>query len=374
MLDLAEELRAALDEPSTAPPLSLEHIWITAAGRALFLDFRVPNATPALDINAAQSFLAHVADSVLDPASLPSPDGKSFLGALKRNAFDRPEFMVGNLTSLVSKPAEITARWRAMSLLMLPACCALCGILAGCMFNFERIRWERAWKGLYPDRPYFLDAAQAYIERAEDNEEKRDIELARVYLVTHFSDVITNEAFWSRPELVSTLGTHERKLVREAVTRPTAPANVVQEAERVVPRWMAKKENQARRIPIGVSVGVFLFCIMSIGFIELIASAIFRRSFVLNLFGIAVVGADGQLATRKRLLVRWVVGTLPIVTVFTIGMGVLMVSGTLAILHAATGVIGICFAVASIAALIYAIRRPSRTLADGVARTHLVPK
>ena len=374
MLDLAEELRAALDEPATVPPLSLDHIWITAAGRALFLDFPIPKTTPPLDINAAQSFLAQVADAVLDPASPPPPEAKGFLGALKRHAFDRPEFVVGNLTTLVSKPAEITPRWRAMSILMLPACCALLGILAGGMFNFERIRWERAWKSLHPDRPYFLDAAQSYIELAEENENTNDMELARAYLLAHFSDVITNEAFWSNPDLVSTLGAHERKLVREAITRPAPSSNVTQEAERVVPRWMAKKESQARRIPIGVCAGVFLFMIIFIGAIELIASVAFRRSFVLNVFGISVVGPDGLLASRKRLVLRWVVGTLPIVAAFTVGMGVLMVSGTLAVLDASGSIAGTCVGVVAIAAITYAIRRPARSLADRVARTHLVPK
>ncbi|HKQ40207.1 MAG TPA: hypothetical protein VJ063_19195, partial [Verrucomicrobiae bacterium] len=318
-------------------------------------------------------FLAQVADAALDPSLPPPPDAKAFLGALKRKAFDRPEFVVGNLTTLVSKPAEITPRWRAMSVLMLPACFVLLGIFGAGMFNFERIRWDRTWKSLYPDRPHFLDAAQSYIELAEENDQTNDIELARAYLVTHFADVITNETFWSNPDLVSTLGEHERKLVREAVARPAPARDVVQEAERVVPRWMAKKESQARRLPLGVSAGVFLFSVISVGLVELIA-AIFRRSFVLNLFGIVVVGADGQLATRKRLLARWAVGTLPILAAFVAGMVALVKSGTLVFLQDATSILGIGTAALMIAAIAYAIRRPSHSLADRIARTYLVRK
>ncbi|HKQ40483.1 MAG TPA: protein kinase, partial [Verrucomicrobiae bacterium] len=51
LLDLAEELRAALEERSTAPALSLQHVWMTAAGRALFLDFPTPTETSPLDMN-----------------------------------------------------------------------------------------------------------------------------------------------------------------------------------------------------------------------------------------------------------------------------------------------------------------------------------
>lgn len=373
LLDLAEELRAALDEPSTAPPLSLDHVWITAAGRGMFIDFPAPKETAPLNIHATQSFLANTADAILDRATPPPPEAKAFLGALKRNAFDRSEFIVGNLTTLVSKPAEITPRWRAMSLLMLPACFVLLGILAAGMYNFERIRWERAWKNLYPDRPHFLDAAQAYIGLAEEEENKKDIELARAYLVTHFSDVITNEAFWSNPDLVSTLGTHERKLVREAVTRPAPARDLVEEAERTVPRWMAKEENKARRILIGVVAGVLLFGLVCLGLVEFIAAA-FRRSFVLNLFGIVPVTGDGQLATRKRLLARWAVGTLPMLIAFIVGMVVLVDNGTQVFLQNAQSVTGIGVALGLIVAVTYAIRRPSRSLADRVAGTHLVPK
>ena len=372
LLDLADELRAALDEPLTAPPLSLDHLWITAGGRALLLDFPAKVTRP-LDINAVGCFLAQVADSLLDSTSPPPPDAKGFLSALKRNAFDRSEFIVGNLTTLVSKPAEITPRWRAMSLLMLPACFALIGIFVAGSFNFERIRWERAWKNLYPDRPHFLDAAQAYIGLAEDKEDTNDIELARAYLVTHFSDVITNNAFWSTPDLVATLGEHERKLIREAVTRPVS-TKAGEEAERAVPRWIAKEESKARRIPIGLFVGVFLFMLVGLGLIELIASAVFRRSFVLNLFGIAVVGPDGQLATRTRLLARWAVGTLPMLAAFVLGLLVLMISGTAAVLNGTSGVVGISALIVITVAITFAIRWPSRSLADRVARTHLVPK
>ena len=374
LLDLAEELRAALNEPTTAPPLAIDRLWITAAGRALILDFPTPTAKSPLDMNAAQSFLAHVADAALDPNTPPPPDAKAFIGALKRNAFDRPEFVVGNLSTLASKRAEITPGWRAMSLLMLPACFAMLGIFAACMMNFEGIRWERAWKNLYPDRPHFLYAAQVYIGLAEENEDKRDIELARAFLITHFSDVITNHAFWSKAELVSTLGSDERKLLRDAIAAPTPAGDIVQEAERVVPRWIARDERQARRMPIGVAAGAVLFGLVLIGVVEFIASAFFRRSFVLNLFGIAVVDSSGQLASRARLLARWAIGTMPAMALFVLGILVLVDDGTLALLHVATGIMGLSAAILVIGAIVFAVKYPSRSLADRAARTHVVPK
>jgi hypothetical protein len=369
LLDLAEELRAALDEPATAPPLALDRIWITSSGRAMLLDF--PSAPPTpLNTNIMQTFLAEFADVSLDSASPPPPDAKAFISALKRPAFDRPEFVLGNLSSLVSKRAELAPIWRAASLLFLPALLALFGILVGCWVNFDRIRAERAWKAAYPDRPSFLDAARAYTEQ----EDQKDLQLGRAFLIAHFSDVITNQAFWSNPALAASFGEAERKLIQQAVTQPTPEPGVMQEAERVVPGWIQKEDRQARRIPIGFFIGTLLFGLVCIRLVEFIASAFFRRSFVLNLFGIAVVDATAQLATRGRLLVRWALGSLPALLVLIVGTLILLIDGTLAFLAAVTGALGIMALILVTAAIVYSVKHPSRSIADRMARTYLVPK
>jgi serine/threonine protein kinase len=137
---------------------------------------------------------------------------------------DRAEYIVGNLSVLVSKPAELTRPWRAASLLFLPACFALLGILAGAVVNFEAMRWDRAWSNRYPDRPSFLRAAGIYLGYAEEEKagekQARELHLARVYLVSHFSDVITNEAFWSDPALRSTFAESEEERIKKALSGP----------------------------------------------------------------------------------------------------------------------------------------------------------
>ena len=371
LLDLAEEFAAGLDEPATAAALSLDHVWITADGRAMILDVPSAPARAPLDISGIQAFLARVAEQALDPVP---PDARAFIVALKREAFDRAEFVIGNLSTLVGKRADIAPAWRAMSMLMLPACFALLGIIGAGMANFERIRWERAWKDAHPDKPLFLPAAQVYIERAEAGDNSKDRELARAYLISHFGDVITNEAFWSNPELVSTLGARERELIRAAMKPPAPEPTVAREAESAAPRWIAKEDRQARRIPLGIFVGVLLFGLVCIGVIELITSLAFRRSFVLNLFGIAVVDDSGRLANRPRLLGRWAIGTLPALAVFLWGFLMLIDDGTLAFLGVATGIAGISAAAFVVAAIVFALRHPARSPADRLARTHLVPK
>jgi eukaryotic-like serine/threonine-protein kinase len=374
LLDLAEELRAAMEEPGTAPSLALDHVWITAAGRAMLLEFPSGATIRPLDIRTMHSFLAQVADAALDPASPPPPDAKGFISALKRQAFDRAEFVIGNLSVLVSKPAEIVPAWRAMSLLFLPACFALFGVFGAGTTNFETIRWERSWQRLYPDRPSFLHAAQTYLGLAEEGENTNDVQLARAYLMTHFTDVITNQAFWSNPDLAGSFGEEERQLLRQALAAPSPPPKVSLDAERAVPPWIQKQEAKARRIAIGVLAGVMLFGLVMIGLVELLAAVLFRRSFALNLFGIAVVDASGQLATRMRLLARWAVGSLLSLTLFILGLIILIDDGTLPFLAAARSVLGITAGILVIAAMAYAIRHPSRSLADRLVRTHLVPK
>ena len=371
LLDLAEEIAAAIEEPATAPNLSLDRVWITADGRAMILDVPAPSAKTHIEIKAAQTFLAQVAEHVTGPVP---PEARGFIQALRRHAFDRAEFIIGNLSTLVRKRADVAPAWRAMSLLMLPACFALLGIFGAGMATFERIRWERAWKNAYPDKPSFLHAAEIYIGHAEDADQTNDLALARAFLVTHFTDIITNQTFWSNAELVSRFGADERQLLHRAVKSTTPDPNTVAEAERTMPRWIANEDRQARRIPIGIFIGMFLFGLVLIGLIELIASLVFRRSFVLNLFGITVIDASGQLATRVRLLARWAIGTLPVLAVFLFAMLVLIDDGTLAFLRIAGGVVGISAGILIIAATAFAVGHPARGLADRLAGTHLVPK
>lgn len=369
LLDLAEEVAAGIDDPATSASLALDRVWITSAGRALILDFPAATMAP-LDVATMQDFLYELGQRALGPLS---PEASAFLAALKRHAFERAEFIVGNLSVLVSKPAEITRPWRAASLIFLPACFVLFGILAAALTNFERIRWERAWKNLYPDKPSFLHAAQIYIGEVEEKNEQQS-QLARAYLVRHFSEVITNQAFWGNPELAASLGETERRIIKESLAAPAAGPELAQEAERTIPKRIKKLEAQDRRMPVGVLMGVVLFSLVCLGVGELVASALFQRSLVLNLFGIAVIHGTGQLAARGRLFLRWVIAWLPAFALL-FGASVLLVAdGTLTLLGALTNVLAVVPIALLLGAIAYAIVHPTRGLADKLAGTNLVPK
>ena len=129
-----------------------------------------------------------------------------------------------------------------------------------------------------------------------------------------------------------------------------------------------------RRIPLGVFFGTILFGLACTGIAELIGAAIFRRSFVLNLFGMAVVDRAGQPATRMRLLARWAVATLPVLVLCLIAGVILTDKGTLAFLSSARSAVGISAVILILGAIAYAIRNPSGGFADRLTRTYLVPK
>jgi hypothetical protein len=103
-------------------------------------------------------------------------------------------------------------------------------------------------------------------------------------------------------------------------------------------RGADKEQQKARRIPIGVFIGTILFGLVRTGVAELMAAATFRRSFVLNLFGIAIVHG---IATRKRLMARWATASLPLLVLSLIAVLILTDQGTLPFLSAARGAVGV---------------------------------
>ncbi|MEO7319125.1 MAG: protein kinase [Chthoniobacteraceae bacterium] len=138
LLDLAEELDAASKDGTLAAEIGLDQVWITAAGRALLLDEPWPCAAPAArfacdDVAGAQRFLNAVANAALDRTRLPL-HARDFLKKLAAGAFDRASFIIGNLRSLLAKPAQLSPRSRFLSLVLAPGLALVFGIPMGVFF------------------------------------------------------------------------------------------------------------------------------------------------------------------------------------------------------------------------------------------------
>ena len=122
--DLASELWAATGDQTLPAELSLDHVWITAQGRAVLLDEPWPDVkTPAEripvgDLAGQQRFLNAVAACV-ESTSLPL-HARPVLQNLEDGKFEKLSFLTGTLRGLLDRPAEVSKGIRAGSIFMLP--------------------------------------------------------------------------------------------------------------------------------------------------------------------------------------------------------------------------------------------------------------
>ena len=122
--DLASELWEATGDQTLPAELSLDHVWITAQGRAILLDEPWPDVKrsaeriPVGNVAGQQRFLIAVAACV-DSTSLPL-HARPVLQNLEDGKFEKLSFLAGTLRGLLDKPAEVSRGIRAGSIFMLP--------------------------------------------------------------------------------------------------------------------------------------------------------------------------------------------------------------------------------------------------------------
>jgi eukaryotic-like serine/threonine-protein kinase len=403
LLDLAEELAFALKHPDSVVNIALDRVWIASSGHAVLLDFPCPGLTveaqfpPVLDgVPAMQQFLDRVAQHALggrpgaNPQGSPVPlHARSFLASLAKGTFEDPDFIIGNLRSLVAKPAQVSRATRAASLALIPILMLGLGILVAGMMGFERIRFERAWHAAYPGKPALTTLADLYASAIEgqSHTNNHDAELTRAFIVHHFSDIITNDEAWTRPDLRDHFPAMTRSLLKQAVIGhlPPKPADV-DEAARVLPGRIAEQEWRTRVDPMwaGLLTGMTLGLFFAI--IELAGAAVFSQSPLLRLFGLAVVDRSGLPARRLRLLARWLLtwglvpaaGLIAVISFFLAAAAREVSAAKLVNVdpHASSLLWTLGFVVSCLvlAAIIYTVKHPSRGLHDRLAGTRIVPR
>jgi eukaryotic-like serine/threonine-protein kinase len=395
LLDLAEECSAAAERPESAPVLALDRLWITASGHAVVLEFPAPGLVVApgslpikcTDSKEVQEFLATVARMALNGSAASEAPGASliplharqFLTSLAQRSFDEARFIVGNLRSLTTKPAEVTRARRGASVMFVPAATIVLAAFFAAILTFERTRWDHVWKAHYPGEPSLRVAAEILVDDAEDskgdNFDAKDYALVSAYIAKHFAPVLTNEAFWSaQPALTMVPNLRER--VRESVTMSsTNNFDFTPGAERGMARRMAKAERAERLAFLRIAGYVATGIVILMALIDCIAALAFRVVPVLRMFGIAVVNRAGIRASRGRVLWRAIVLWLPttiIVTVMTTLIAGITRENADVSPRTAT-IVSVALLAALIAAMIYAARRPAAGPHDCVAGTRLVP-
>jgi uncharacterized RDD family membrane protein YckC len=122
--DLASELWDATKDQTLPAELSLDHVWVTAGGRAILLDEPWPDVgnpaerIPVKDVAGQQRFLNAVAACV-ESTGLPL-HARPVLQNLKDGKFEKLSYLTGTLRGLLNRPAEVSRGIRAGSLFVLP--------------------------------------------------------------------------------------------------------------------------------------------------------------------------------------------------------------------------------------------------------------
>jgi hypothetical protein len=122
--DLASELWAASADGSLPPESSLDHVWITADGRAVLLDQPWPETErpaeriPIGDVAGQQKLLSRVA-ALAQTTGLPL-HARPVLRNLAEGRFEKISFLTGTLRGMLDRPAEVGRGIRAGAVFMLP--------------------------------------------------------------------------------------------------------------------------------------------------------------------------------------------------------------------------------------------------------------
>ena len=396
LLDVAEECASSLTSPSTAPTLALEQLWITPGGRAVLLDFFAPGieatpkktlAKPVDCVDAMQTFLQEMSRKALEgnhsscesARPLIPLHARSFLNSLARGSFAEARFIVGNLQSLIAKPAEITRGRRAASLAFGLGIALGFGGLVVAVMNFDRLRWDRAWAAAFPDQPSLRIAAEIYDDKAtalgNDAALSKDLIMAGTFMAHHFATLNTNEAFWTaHPAPV--VQPNMRIYLRQSVELFSA-ANAAQiaQAERAMAKRIAKRERAQGFGYLWIGFVMILLVATVAAMVDFFGATIFRTFPVLNIFGFAVTDRRGEMASRGRLLARALCVWLPILSL-ALALTVIarhVTYGNVGQPVAAQLVMGVLLILITDLFIVHAVMHPTSSVADRLAGTRLVP-
>lgn len=421
LLDLATEFSAAVENPQDVPPLGLSHLWITSAGNCIILEFAAPglasgfpsqtstglqkpdssytslnspdslNTRTSLDPSSIQNFLSTFARVALEGSAGRSPAGsesiaalvplhaRSFLGSLLRGGFEEARFIVGNLKSLIAKPAEVSRSRRLVSIVSLPVMALLLFGSMAALLSIDRIRWDRAWSSMAGSLPSMRSAAEIYehrvAETAKGNWVPENVEVIGVYIVAHYSEWITNSTFWSSP-VGKLLSNNHRQALQDALAKFPEPTTAqIARAEQQIPRRLVEHDKEQKQMIIEVSLGLLICFAIAVGFLEIIGAAAFKSSPLLRLFGMSVVRRDGLPVGRwhlvGRALLTW--GVVIGCSFLFSGLGMYLPEATGPIDRwSALAVMFLALAIL-VVANVFAVLRPNAGLHDLLVRTRLVP-
>jgi hypothetical protein len=401
LMDLAEELAAALKDGTVPAALALDRVWITAGGRAKLLDFAAPGAggspaasrkpvSAAADAEAAKAFLNQVAVAALEgrvvdaaaargrvPAAPLPLQAREFLAALPAFAGIGP--LASGLKPLLQKVASVTHRRR---LGLVAACAALPIFMGGIMVLGQYMM--RYWMESQPDiMPLQMCLIQltAMEKQTEGTDQAKKVRAMEVYIADRFGKAISDPVIWSSPVAVA-ITPDMRERARQIVAKyPNPSEKEIAEAKVVVEPFVGGIDGFAGSMggsPLAMAAMQAGFGMVPLALGSLFCAIAFRSGLAMLTFGVVAVKRDGSRAGRLRVFWRALVTWSPILfgLVGFVALGswlfgrptdagdVIVVSGI------AGGIaLGLFAALAVVSALM-----PERGLQDRLAGTWLVPR
>ncbi|MDB6079287.1 MAG: pknH 2 [Akkermansiaceae bacterium] len=150
MLDLTTEYGACGHGGTRPPSISLDQVWITSQGHAIWVDFPLTEGNPGQpldDAAALQRFLAQIGRACLAPGQ--PMHAVNLLEIFSRERLESARMVEGNLRAAMAQAASLTRRRRLVTLALWPLLALAIAVLIGATFQ-QKFKEEIA-NG--PDRP-----------------------------------------------------------------------------------------------------------------------------------------------------------------------------------------------------------------------------
>lgn len=393
LADIAAELIAAEKDGTLPASLSIEQVWITRGGRAVLLDDKERRFANAAPCEQTQSLLDAMSKHALDPKTVPL-HAQDVLKKFTTASFDRMSFIAGNLQSLLVKPATVTMRRRAASLLVLPAAIAVMGAGGRWMGEYQEADADAQWQQRFPDQPPL--SAVMRLRTASDHNSgmifawRTDFAMTQaidIHLAAHYLPPGTLEnpskALNSTPPLADKslpLSEYDHEILASAfheIVSAHMPPNAALAPEQIasadarvreeLPKFI-KDELRHWRLSLWSAARNLAAATAIVQFISIL---IFGITIGQRIFGFAVVNKQGERAGRLRMLGRWFVIWTPFFLVITkldiFANGQKAMSTDLIIKCSLWGILWLV-------CVIVAITRPERGFHDEQAGTWIVPR
>ncbi|TWT76268.1 Serine/threonine-protein kinase PknH [Planctomycetes bacterium CA13] len=400
LVDLSEELNAALQDATLPKVLDLDRVWITAENQAKLLDFEAPSVkrqsrdsdscvcgkTP---FETARLFLHQVAIAALEGREVSSTEAEASRISVPiplhaRNVLDNlltcndPSLCADAFKQLPQKLPTISRLRR-------------CGLLLGSLslpivyFFFALIFFSSSakWLEQHPDilvlrhclfRLQLLEATKNLDEKQQV--EKRDL---GIYVAANFRDMLLDKQMMSSATTRGILIPAQITIAEDTVANfsTVAPEEIDASSNRLGEFVTQDLHPMLNVLPEGTSVFFFLTFMCYGGLLwvimpSLLFALLFRGGFLIHTLGIAFVTSKGVRASRLRTLWRACIAWLPAFLFPIVVIGLKPVADS-TLPGGDTSLVLMILAVIAFVVIWFGLR-PPRSLQDRLAGTFMVPR